>query len=62
MVLATEFMILSVHIHLRQGYLGGGGPPPILRGFFHSHLGYGGLVGPDDDVSLKYRKRSWKSR
>ena len=62
MILAVEFMVLSVQIHPRQGYCGGDVSPPILRGFRHSHLGYGGLVGPDDVPSLKYRHRFWKSR
>ena len=57
MVLAAEFMILSVQIHPRQGYRGGGDPFPILRGFRHPQLGYGVLVGPDGVASLKYRHR-----
>ena len=60
MVLAAEFMILRVQIHPMQGYRGGGDPPRILRSFFHSHLQYGGLVGPDNVASLKYRCRFWK--
>ena len=47
MVLAAEFMILIVQIRSRPGYRGLGDPPAILRGFCHSHLGYGGLVGPE---------------
>ena len=31
MVLAAEFTILRVQMHPRQGYCGGGDPPPILR-------------------------------
>ena len=64
MVLAAEFMILIVQIHPRQGYRGRDDPPMlmILRGFRHSHLGYGGLVGPDDVAALKYRHRFWTSR
>ena len=62
MVLAAEFMILRVQIHLRQDYGGGGDSPQILSSFCHSHLWYGGLVGPDDAASLKYRHRFWKPR
>ena len=40
MVLAAEFMMLSVQIHRRQGYRGRDDPPTILRGFRHSHLRY----------------------
>ena len=62
MVLAAEFMILSVQMHPMKGYRGGGDPSLILRGFCHSRLGYGGLVGPDDAAPLKYRHKFWKSR
>ena len=61
-VLAAEFMILKVQIHLRQGYHGGGDLSQILHTFCHSHLTYGLLVRPDDVASLKYRSRFWKPR
>ena len=61
MALAAEFMILSVQIHQGQGYHSGG-VHLTLPGLFYSHLGYGGLVGPDDAAALTYRHRFWKSR
>ena len=33
-----------------------------IRSFCHSYLKYGGLVGPDDVASLKYRYRFWKPK
>ena len=59
MVLAAKFMILSVQIQPSKVILAEV-IPPILRGFRYPHLGYGGLVGPDDVASLKYRHRFWK--
>ena len=62
MVLVTEFVILRVQIHSKQGYCGGGDPAVILQKFCPFHLQYGGLVGPADVASLKYPPSFWKPR
>ena len=61
-VLAPEFVILTVQIHPRQGHRGRGDPTLILQNFVIFNCRYGGLVEPEDVASLKYRYKFWELR